>query len=57
MFSKKRCCESNMKNNCGCHEMNSCEMPQCVTEAPINNCVQRNICHEVKHIIPIHTHE
>lgn len=46
---------------CGCGCMDQCrdmEMcpPICVSEAPINSCVQKDICHEVKHIIPIHTH-
>jgi hypothetical protein len=55
MFNNRHCGCMNMRNNCEC-ERNACEKPCCVTEAPINNCVQRNICHEVKHIVPIHTH-
>ena len=36
-----------------------CPQPMCPTgpimEQPIERCVQRNICHEVKHICPINT--
>jgi len=50
------------RNRFGCGCMNQCKQeremcpPTCVEEAPINSCVQRDICHEVKHIVPIHTH-
>lgn len=39
------------KNKCG----EVCP-PTCIEEAPINTCVQNDIYHEVKHIVPIHTH-
>lgn len=42
------------KKNCMCQ--NNCE-PNCpVIEPAINKCVERQFCHEVNHICPIHTH-
>lgn len=47
----------NCRRDFGCMD-NAREMcePVCVKEEPINSCVTKDICHEVKHIIPVHTH-
>ena len=38
-------------NNC------NCEMPNgLIMEPAITNCIEKEICHEVKHVCPIHTH-
>lgn len=37
-------------NNCNCDQ----ECP--IIEPAINQCVERQFCHEVKHICPINTH-
>lgn len=56
MFFNRRCCQNNMwqqesccmqnNNECGCNP---------IIEQPIERCVERNICHKVEHICPIHT--
>ena len=35
-------------NNCGCNNP--------IIEPAINKCIEKEICHEVNHICPIHTH-
>ncbi len=54
-------------NNCCCQEQNNnwqqqgscCNVDSCgcdpIIEQPIERCVERNICHHVEHICPIHT--
>lgn len=54
MFNRNRMYGHGNMNKC-CNEREMCE-PMCVHEEPINSCVQRDICHDVKHIVPIHTH-
>lgn len=49
MFSNKRCC-----NNMPCCNMNQCN--NVVVEPTINKCVEKQFCHEVPHVCPIHTH-
>ncbi len=49
MFFNNNCCEqtcSMQENNCGCDP---------IVEQPIERCIERNICHKVQHICPIHT--
>ena len=57
-FNNNRCCCQNNDwqpdRNCGC------DMPEqygCgpVVEQPIERCIERNICHRVEHVCPIHT--
>ena len=52
-FNNNRCCCQNnwqandsMMNQCGCDP---------IIEQPIERCVERNICHKVEHVCPIHT--
>ncbi len=45
-FGMQGCCR--MQPACGCNEP--------IVEPAINNCVEREFCHEVKHVCPIHTH-
>jgi hypothetical protein len=49
---------------CGCQNNNweqeeNFNMNQCgcgpIVEQPIERCIERNICHKVEHICPIHT--
>ncbi len=43
----KKCCINRMPiNNC-------CDTP--IIEPVINKCVEKEFCHEVKHVCPIHT--
>lgn len=51
MFFNKNCCfeMQGCNNNCDRECMNS------VVEQPIQRCIERNICHKVEHICPIHT--
>ena len=45
------------KKNCMCQMPNNCCEPNCpIVEPAINKCVEREFCHEVNHICPIHTH-
>lgn len=37
------------QGQCGCN-------PQPIIEPTINKCVEKEFCHEVQHICPIHTH-
>ena len=52
-FNNKCCCQNNWQQD-GC-----CNMEQCgcdpIIEQPIERCIERNICHKVEHICPIHT--
>ena len=53
LFNKNRCCEERQMG----YGMNNCCMPQCpIVEPAINKCVEREFCHEVPHVCPIHTH-
>jgi hypothetical protein len=52
MFRRK-CC----MNQGSCMPMNNdCCDRQPIMEPVINKCVEREFCHEVKHVCPIHTH-
>lgn len=48
-FNKKCCCNQQnnwQENSCGCDS---------IIEQPIEKCIERNICHKVEHVCPIHT--
>ncbi len=49
------CCQNNYQQQESCQEMDR----QCgcgpIVEPTIERCVERNICHKVEHICPIHT--
>lgn len=54
-FNNRKCgCQNNnweqeenfSMNQCGCGP---------IVEQPIERCIERNICHKVEHICPIHT--
>lgn len=54
MFRNRNCCGNGMmgfgnNDGCGCN-------PAPVVEPAINKCVEREFCHEVQHICPVHTH-
>lgn len=52
MLFNKNCCDRQM----GYGMMNCCE-PQCpIVEPTINKCIEREFCHDVPHVCPIHTH-
>ena len=40
--------------NCSCN--NSCDMNPCNREPIINNCIEKEFVHEIKHCCPINTH-
>ena len=43
---------NNLFNKPCCQNQGTCEV---VYEQPINNCVQKDYVHEIKHIVPINT--
>ena len=45
-WEQERNCCCNMEQQCGCAP---------IVEQPIERCIERNICHRVEHICPIHT--
>ena len=45
-WEQERNCCCNMEQQCGCGP---------IVEQPIERCIERNICHRVEHICPIHT--
>ena len=51
MFRNRNCFGMGFGANrdCGCQQ-------QPIIEPAINKCVEREFCHEVQHICPIHTH-
>ena len=51
--NNKCCCQNNWQENGACCNMEQCGCP--IIEQPIERCVERNICHRVEHICPIHT--
>lgn len=44
----KKCCMNRMSVNACCNAP--------IIEPVINKCVEREFCHEVNHVCPIHTH-
>ena len=56
MFFNNNCCQQQEQFNWqeGCCNNNGygCDP---VIEQPIEKCIERNICHKVEHICPIHT--
>lgn len=52
-FNNKCCCQNNMQQD-GCCNMAPCGCGP-VIEPMIERCVERNICHRVDHVCPIHT--
>ena len=48
MFFGRRCC---CRRRPCC-----CPQPQPIVEPAVNNCVEKEIFHEVEHIVPVHTH-
>ena len=51
MFGKKCCMANNFDM-----PMNDCCDRDPIVEPAINKCIEREFCHEVNHICPIHTH-
>ena len=43
------------RKNFGCCQMNNCQNGP-IVEPAINKCVERQFCHEINHVCPIHTH-
>ncbi len=53
---RKNCCMFGGRNNMPMmNDMDCCEREP-IVEPVINKCVEREFCHEVKHVCPIHTH-
>ncbi|MEG0026492.1 MAG: CotD family spore coat protein [Bacilli bacterium] len=46
----------NCNMNCNRPPMGGCCCNQPVVEPAINKCVEKEFCHEVQHVCPIHTH-
>lgn len=54
-FDNNRCCQGQAGfGQGGCCNMNPCGCGP-IVEPPIERCVERNICHQVEHVCPIHT--
>ena len=55
---RKNCCMFGGRNQMPMHDMGCCErQPECpVVEPVINKCIEREFCHEVQHVCPIHTY-
>ena len=55
-FNNNRCCcQNNWQQERACCQMEQCGCEQPIIEQPIERCVERNICHTVEHVCPIHT--
>lgn len=54
-FNNNKCCQQNnwQQEEC-CYNMDMCGCGP-IVEPTIERCVERNICHKVEHICPIHT--
>ena len=54
--NRKCCCQNNVEQD---YDYNNMNMNACgcnpIVEQPIERCVERNICHRVEHVCPIHT--
>lgn len=55
---RKNCCMFGGAMQPQMHDMDCCDRePNCpIVEPTINKCVEREFCHEVNHVCPIHTH-
>lgn len=49
----RNCCQR--QNDCCDRQMGCCGM-QPIIEPTVTKCVEKEFCHEVEHVIPIHTH-
>ncbi len=54
MFFNNKCCGQNnwQQETCCGMEQGECNP---IVEQPIERCIERNICHQIEHICPIHT--
>ncbi len=54
---RKNCCMFGGRMPMPMENNDCCERPQCpIVEPTINKCIEREFCHEVQHVCPIHTH-
>ena len=53
MFLNNKCCQNSWQQECCCNQ-DACECDP-IIEQPIERCIERNICHKVEHVCPIHT--
>lgn len=53
-FNNNRCCCQNSWQQEGCCNQDPCGCGP-IVEPTIERCVERNICHQVEHVCPIHT--
>ncbi len=53
-FNNNKCCCKNNWQQEGFGDMNQCGCGP-IVEPVIERCVERNICHQVEHVCPIHT--
>lgn len=55
-FNNNKCCcnQNNMQQEGSWQNVDSCGCDP-IIEQPIERCIERNICHRVEHICPIHT--
>ena len=52
-FNNNFCCQTNMTEEC-CTMQENCGCDP-IVEPTIERCIERNICHKIEHICPIHT--
>ncbi|MDD3392825.1 MAG: CotD family spore coat protein [Bacilli bacterium] len=55
MLFGRRCCCMPKQNMCCCPQMDPC-MEQPVVEPTVTKCIEKEFCHEVQHVCPVHTH-
>ena len=53
-FNNNKCCHQQHWQQEGCCNMDACQCGP-IIEPTIEKCVERNICHKVEHVCPIHT--
>lgn len=53
MFFNNKCCQNSWQQECCCNQ-DPCGCDP-IIEQPIESCIERNICHKVEHVCPIHT--
>ena len=53
MFFNNKCCQNSWQQECCCNQ-DPCGCDP-IIEQPIERCIERNICHKVEHVCPIHT--
>lgn len=52
-FNNNKCCQNAWQQEC-CMSQDPCGCDP-IVEQPVERCIERNICHRVEHVCPIHT--